>query len=65
MQKWEYTILVNLGRQPGGRGFDLTQELNRLGDEGSELVCCTAETEKLHPMLFLKRPKLVTSSVSG
>jgi hypothetical protein len=57
MQKWEYMTLVHLGRGDGVN-FSLTDECNKLGEVGWELICLTPETEGQHSMLFFKRPKL-------
>ena len=56
MQKWEYTTLVDLGRDMHV-DFPLTQECNKLGEQGWELVCLMPGTESKHPMLIFKRPK--------
>jgi hypothetical protein len=55
MHKWEYQTLVDLGRELGN--FPLTEECNKLGEEGWELVCLMPETEHTHAMLVFKRPK--------
>lgn len=47
-QKWEYKIVVLSG--------DNEARLEKLGEEGWELVSVTGATENDYPIAYLKRP---------
>jgi len=53
MQKWEYYTHVILSGHGGP--YPITEECNRLGDEGWELVCALPEAEDTYATLIFKR----------
>ncbi len=65
-QKWEYRVLriasarpEEPGRRPTGRTGDAEAELNRLGEEGWELVTIRIDSSsnRTSPIFYFKRPK--------
>jgi hypothetical protein len=56
MEHWEYYTLVIVSGDDGP-AYPVTEECNKLGDKGWELVSCLPETKSKHAMLIFKRRK--------